>query len=136
MQGNAACFGRALGHSRLKQIFLEWFQLVNLLVSCIWPAPGSTLAQIDLPFHKHLFFLMTKNLHMVSFSFPWPPVYGGAMVESFKLKAWARWGFKIHFIVFNTIRRRAPRLKNFVRKCTIIPGRWDLSGSFRVCPTL
>ena len=113
MQGNAACFGRALGHSRLKQIFLEWFQLVNLLVSCIWPAPGSTLAQIDLPFHKHLFFIMDKHLHIVSFSIPWPPDYGGAMDVFYKLKALAQMGIKIHLHCFQYDRQPAPELEEF-----------------------
>src|SRR5690554_3261962 len=56
---------------------------------------------------------MEKHLHIVSFSIPWPPDYGGAMDVFYKIKALAQMGIKIHLHCFQYDREPAPELEEF-----------------------
>lgn len=77
---------------------------------------------------------MTNTLHIVSFSVPWPPDYGGAMDIFYKIKALHRLGVKIilHCFLYNRTESKEllkycakvhyyPRNPAFINQLSLVP---------------
>lgn len=74
------------------------------------------------------------NLHLVSFSIPYPADYGGAVDVFYKIKALTEAGAKIHLHCFQYDREPAKELEKFCAKIDYYPRKKSLPGFFSTLP--